>query len=450
MNSLTGERTHDMSHSFSARPGFVFTLLYLIFEFARPQDKFSQLGTIRLGLILISILVVLLFLNWRRLRTVASSQTSCMLMMLFLFALHVPFAANIGRAYIATQGFLVYFILFVSIIVFVDTFDRLRILMNCWIGLMVYIAVNGILGGGNAGSSFLHDENDFALLMNMMLPFGAFLFFYERNRKTKLFYLIASLVCIASVIASFSRGGFIGLLVVAFVVWLTSSRKVLLLGVAGGMALVILNLPIKNTGTLVPDSTYWEEMTKIGQDDVKDFNKESRVEYWKSGWEMFKDHPLGVGPQNFGVLLGDYRSDYFADLNIEPEHMWGKVAHSIWITLLSELGIPGVLIFLSLLLANIRDIRYLKNLSTDGKENQRYAYFLSLAFITSVLGYLASGTFLSALYYPHYWYLTAMIVATRKVVDHAGSSSPKAQDGRVEFEKARPQDNTAPNHQRIG
>src|SRR5260221_4625914 len=214
-----------MSNSLPARPGFVFTLLYLIFEFGRPQDKGGELSTLRLGLILISILVVLLFFNWRRLRMVASSQTSCMLMMLFLLALHVPFAANIGRAYIATQGFFLYFILFVSIIVFVDTFDRLRILMNCWIGLMVYIAVNGILGGGNAGSSFLEDENDFALLMNTMLPFGVFLFFYERNKKTKVFYLIASLLCIASVVASFSRGGFLGLFVVAFVVWVTSSMQ---------------------------------------------------------------------------------------------------------------------------------------------------------------------------------------------------------------------------------
>src|SRR5258706_4847439 len=76
MNSLAVERTRHMSNSLSARPGFVFTLLYLIFEFGRPQDKIGQLSTIRLGLILISILVVLLFFNWRRLRIVASSQTS--------------------------------------------------------------------------------------------------------------------------------------------------------------------------------------------------------------------------------------------------------------------------------------------------------------------------------------------------------------------------------------
>lgn len=436
MNSVAVERTHHMSNSVSARLGFVFTLLYLIFEYGRPQDQISQLSATRPGLILISILVVLLLINWHRLRMAASPQTTRMLLILFLLALHVPFAANIGRAYFATQNFFGYLIIIISIIVFVDTLARLRVFVKCWIFLMVYIAVNGILGGGDAGSSFLKDENDFALLMNMMLPFGVFLFFYERNKKTKLFYLIASLLCIASVIASFSRGGFIGLLVVAFVVWLTSSRKVLLLGVAGGMALVVLNLPITHTGTLVAGSTYWEEMATITQEGGKDFNKESRMEYWKAAWEMFKDHPLGVGPQNFGVLLGNYRTNYFAEQRVLPEHMWGKVAHSIWFTLLPEWGIPGVLLYLSLLLANVRDLRYLKNLSTDGGDIHRFAHFLSLAFITSLAGFLASGTFLSVLYYPHYWYLTAMIVATRKVIDRADSSSSEAQDRRLEFGNA--------------
>src|SRR6266581_2837254 len=121
MNSVTVEPTHHTSNSFSARLGFVFTLFYLIFEFARPQDKISLLGEIRLGLILTIILIVLLFVNWQRLRTAASSQTTYMFLILFLLALHVPFAANIGRAYFETEGFLLHLIAFVSIIVFVDT-----------------------------------------------------------------------------------------------------------------------------------------------------------------------------------------------------------------------------------------------------------------------------------------------------------------------------------------
>lgn len=397
----------------SARFGFVVTMLYLVFDYARPQDQFSLIGTLRPGLILISLLALLLFFNWERLSMAASTQMSRLLLLLFLLALHVPFAVNNGRAYYATQDFLLYVIMFFSIVVFVDTLDRLRTLMKWWTFLMVYVAVKGILGGGVAGSSFLQDENDFALLMNMMLPFSVFLFFYERQKKRKMLYLVASLLCIASVIVSFSRGGFVGLIVVAFVVWLTSSRKVLLLGVIGGMGLVIVNLPVTHVGGEAAGLTYSQRLATITQG--SDSTKEDRLESWKSAWAMFKDHPLGVGPNNFPVWFPEYQTAHFGDRNL-----WGRAAHSLWFTLLPELGIPGVLLYLSLLRANVRDIRYLKNiknLSSDERDTYRFAHFLSLAFATSMAGYFASGTFISVLYYPHYWYLTAMIVATRKVID---------------------------------
>lgn len=408
MNTMTDARVRSAATSF----GFVVTMIYFFFEYGRPQDHISLLGALRPGLILIALLTILLASNWSRLRVAASIQTSRMLALLVLLAIHVPFAVNNGRAYQTTQAFLLFVILFVSVIVYVDTLERLRLFLKYWILLMCYIAVNGIFGGGSAGSSFLTDENDFALLMNMMLPFSVFLFFYEKQKLTKIFYLLASLLCIASIVASFSRGGFIGLVVVALVVWLTSTRKVLLLSVGVILTVIILNLQITHPGTTVAGATYWEEMTTITDDSTKDYNKDSRVELWKSGWDMFLDYPLGVGPQNYPVRLPEYQTEYFSERS-----MWGKAAHSLWFTLLPELGIPGTLLYLSLLLANIRDIRYLKKKPADGRDIDRLAYFLSLAFATSLAGFLASGTFLSVLYYPHYWYLAAMIVTTKKIVD---------------------------------
>lgn len=415
MSSIIDERTQLAS----AGPGFVVTVLYLIFEYGRPQDHISVIGTLRPSLILISLLTILLFSNRSRLGMAASPQTSRMLIMFLLFALHVPFAVNNGRAYYVSQAFLMNVIMFASIIVFVDTLDKLRLFLKCWVYLMIYVAINGIIGGGSAGSSFLADNNDFALLMNLMLPFGIFLFLYEKQKKTKLLYLIASVLAVASIVITVSRGGFVGLITVMFVIWLTSTRKLVSLVLACALVLGIY---------LFADQSYWDRISTI--ETAQDYNAESRLELWKAAWQMFLDHPFGVGPANYSVLLPEYQSEFFGDKN-----MWGKAAHSVWFTLLSELGIPGVLLYLSLLRANVRDLKYLKKLSTDG-DNHRFAHFLALAFMASLAGFFASGTFLSALYYPHYWYLTAMIVATRKVIDHTDSSSAVAQDGQVEFGKA--------------
>ena len=410
MYMVAAKSKQHASESTSARFGYAITVLYIIFEYGRPQDKISLIGILHPSMILSLLMFITLIIHGQCLRLAASPQTSRMLLLLLLFALYVPFVVNNGRAFLATEVFFLDIITCLSIIVFVNTADRLRFFMKCWIWLMIYVAVNGLLGLGSAGSSFLQDENDFAHLMDMMLPFSIFLFLYEKNKKTRLLYLVASCLGLASIVASFSRGGFVGLVAVAFVLWLQIPRKVLVLALTSIILLIVINVPITHPGTVRANSTFWQEMTSISSGD--DYNKDSRLELWKSAWEMFKDNPLGVGPNNYPVRLPEYQTAYFGD-----KIMWGKLAHSIWFTLLSELGIIGVLLYFSLFLANMRDIKYLKTLSTDGSDIHRYAYFLSLTYTASLAGYCASGTFLSVLYYPHYWYLTAMIVATRKIID---------------------------------
>ena len=335
---------------------------------------------------------------------VASPQMFHMVLMLFLLALHVPFARNNFWAFSVTQGFLLLFPFSISIILFVDTFERLRTFMKCWGFLALYIAVNGIRGGGIAGSSFLEDENDFALLVNMMLPFALCLFMYEREKTMKLVYLVTSLLCVASNVISHSRGGFVGLIVVLAVIWLASPRKILSLVLVGILAMGVY---------VSADQRYWDRMATIEQTD--EGTAKGRLDSWQAGWDMFKDHPLGVGPGNYGIYLPKY---YPAS---QPNTMWGRAAHSLWFTLLPELGIPGAILYLFLLRANLRDLSYLRKLSMDG-DGHRFAHFLSRALMASLAGFFAWGTFLSVLFYPHYWYLSAMIVATRQIIDRNLSS----------------------------
>lgn len=398
MKAVAFERPRIGGRSAPISSGFAITVLFLVFEYGRPQDTIGLIGTLRLPGIVTALMIILCF-NSRRLHMAASPQTSRMLLLLFLFALHVPFAHNNFMAYTRTEGFLFFLPFFSSAILFVDSFDKLRVFMKCWIFLMTYLALKGILGHGIAGSSFLEDENDFSLLMNMMLPFGVFLFAYEKKIKTKLFYLIASLLCVASIVSSSSRGGFVGLIAVLVVVWLASPRKVSSLVLVAVLALGVY---------VVADQSYWNDMSTITN--TEEGTAKERTDSWHAGWDMFKDYPFGVGPGNFAVRFQEYQPASF------KRGMWGREAHSLWFTLLPELGIPGVLLYLSLIRVNLRDLWYLKNLSTD-RDSHRFAYFLSLAYMASLAGYFVSGTFLSVLYYPHYWYLTAMIVATRKVID---------------------------------
>lgn len=358
-------------------------------------------------------------------RMVASPQVYRMVLILFLLALHVPFARNNFWAFNTTLGFFLLVPFCISIVLFVDSFERLRVFMKWWIFLAIYIAVNGIRGSGVAGSSFLEDENDVSLLINMMLPFALCLFVYEQQMKMRLVYLITSLLCVAGIVFSRSRGGFLGLIAVLTVIWLASPRKVLSLFLVGVLALGVF---------LVSDQKYWDRMSTIEKTD--EGTAKERTDSWHAGWEMFKDHPFGVGPGNFPIRFPEYQPETM------KRSMWGRQAHSLWFTLLPELGVPGLLLYLSLLWLNLRDLRYLRRLPKDD-DNSRFVYFLSLAYVASLVGYFVSGTFLSVLYYPHYWYLTAMIVATRKIVENADPSKSMVPGHGIELGKSSAQENVA-------
>ncbi|MBI5588809.1 MAG: O-antigen ligase family protein [Deltaproteobacteria bacterium] len=381
--------------------GFVLTLLFIIIEFGRPMDMIPLLRTLHLGMIL-DILLVLSWLIRGNIAQVKSRQTTFTFLFILLLATYIVFARNNYRAYRETKTVLLYMPFFISVIIYINSFERLKKFFNVWIILMVYLSVKGLLGKGIAGSNFLNDENDFSLLMDLMLPFGIFLFLFEKQIKRKILLLVGSILVIGSIVVSFSRGGFVGLLFVFMVAWLFSPKKIASLMIVGILVGALYFLG---------SHTYWNEMRTIS--DPEESTTKQRIEQWTSAWHMFLDKPLGVGGENYPVWYPDYQNP---DIK---RSMWGREAHSLWFTLLPELGIFGVIIYFSLIYYNLRDIFSIIKLKYRTDENLRYAYYLSLALLASLAGFFSAGSFISVLYYPHFFYLTAMTVAIKKIVDRS-------------------------------
>lgn len=378
---------------------FFLTVVFLVIEYGRPMDIIPGVGSIRPAMI-VSVLLALSWILRGNIAQAKSKQTLMVAFFILLLAAYIPFARNNRYAYNQTIAMLLYMPFFLSAIIYINSFERLKRFFNIWMLLMIYLSIKGILGKGIGGSSFLSDQNDFSLLMNMMMPFGFFLFMYEKEFKKKILYLASSLLAVVSVVASSSRGGFVGLLVVLLIIWLFSPKKILSLVFVGLLSITVY---------YSADQKYWDEMSTI--QNTEDNTAKERLDSWTAGWDMFKDNPLGVGGMNFIVRFPEYQPETMT------RGMYGRAAHSLWFTLLPELGIFGVLIYALLLFYNLRNINWLRKFNKEKDDDFRYAYYLSLAFIVSFAGYFASGTFLSVLYYPHYFYITAMIVVTRKLVE---------------------------------
>jgi probable O-glycosylation ligase (exosortase A-associated) len=331
--------------------------------------------------------------------TPQNNQTKLIWAFIALLAAYVPFVRNNYFAYATTKNMLSYMPFILSTIICVNSIGRLKSMIFVCICLMIYVSCYSLFYKGVGSGNYFKDENDLGLYMNIWIPFCYFLFVAEKKKLKKVVYASGLLIGIASIVVSFSRGGFVGLVCVFLVIWLFSPRKVISLVVICVLASLVFFFAPKE---------YWNRM-----DTIKDTNEGTALERrltWEAAWDMFLDNPLGVGGNNFQVRFPEYQSPKF------KRGMWGRVAHSLWFTLIPELGIFGIIIYFLLLFYNLRDIFSLRRI-TAKKENQdvKYLHYLSSAFIASLVGYFAAGTFLSVLYYPHYWYVCGIIVAASQI-----------------------------------
>ncbi|MGH8550019.1 MAG: hypothetical protein ACRERU_15730, partial [Methylococcales bacterium] len=163
-------------------------------------------------------------------------------------AAHIPFAVNNFWAFQMTQTMFITFVAYLSIIHFVDTFEKFKKMMAAWIWIHLFLGISGILMGGRGIGGFIGDENDFALVLNMAIPFAFFMGMAVNTaiEKVKLFFTTGVLVL--CVTATFSRGGFLGLVSVAGFCWLKSPRKVMTLVLAFLLFCTVAVLEPENWG----------------------------------------------------------------------------------------------------------------------------------------------------------------------------------------------------------
>jgi probable O-glycosylation ligase (exosortase A-associated) len=391
---------------------FLLVLGYLFIDYARPQDWFSPLQALRPGMLVLTG-GILSLLYYKKIYLPKTARF--IIAFLCVMGAMVPFATNNFAAYVFTKDFAIFiFGAVIPLMTFVTTTRQISILFRFWVAMNVVLSLYGITHGGRGVGSFLGDENDFSLALNVGLPYAFFFMGTSKSTIERLAMIAALGLAVVGVVTSLSRGGFVGLISVGLMCWLLSPKKI------RSLLIVLATVGIL---TLTVSDSYWAEMQTIKTADQEGDTGYNRIYFWGIGWHMFLDHPiLGVGPANFQYNSFDYEDP---DMAARGFHVWGKAAHSLYFTLLPEEGIVGVFLFLSIMFSAMalrRGVRKKFNqvrrktpsLITPELHEMRMA---SLAIDVSLIGYLVSGAFISVLYYPHFWLNAAFSVALKRVFD---------------------------------
>ena len=388
---------------------FSLVLGYLFFEFGRPQALLPPLEVLHVP----AILAVLLVLSLARARVPLwrDRQTQLLLWLFALMFLHIPIAMNNFFALAITRVMLITFVAYLGIITFIDSTEKFKKLINLWLIIHVYLAINGILKGGRGIGGFIADENDFCMALNMALPFPFFMGMSETRRIKKLAYFAIALLILFTIMATLSRGGFVGLVGVGGYCWMRSKRKAL-----SAFLIVLLAFFM----FLAAPPTYWDEVRSIQEEGSQTGTGEDRVYLWKIAWKMFLHNPiLGVGQGNVSFQFEKYETMGGNTEGLHGRSRAGRAMHSLYFTLLPEWGLVGTVLYGMIVYRTYRDVRFLcrfrlpKNHGGlgDAARIQTWGYAME----GSLVAFFVCGIFISVLTYPSFWVMMGFVIALRKI-----------------------------------
>jgi len=240
----------------------------------------------------------------------------------------------------------------------------------------------------------------------------------EKNIWLKILASWSMLVCVFSVILSYSRGGLLALIASSLIILLHQRPRITQVLFALIMVIVIfVNIPglySERMKTLV-------DLVTGAVDPRQEVSVSVRTNAVIVGLRMFSDYPIfGVGMRNFPA----HYLDYSRQIGLDPTGTeWSP--HNLYIEVLCETGIMGFLAFISILAFSF--IRTIKAWIVFRREKLTSYASLTVGFGAGLVGYLMAGIFLQNSYPRYFWALVGIALAldqiSKNIEEETGISS---------------------------
>ena len=244
--------------------------------------------------------------------------------------------------------------------------------------------------------SFLAGNNEIALALTMIMPLLWYLWRQVDGKWAKRALAAGFLLCLASVLASYSRGAYLAIAAMLGAIWWRSDRKWLGTGLVVIAAMLAFGLmPEKFTQRVDSIADYKEDASAMG-----------RINAWQFATNVALDHPVMGG--GYGVFNRDAFRRYAPD----PERFHD--AHSIYFEVLGEHGFVGLALFLGFAGFAFLETQRIRKATREDPE-KLWAFDLVTALQASGIAYAVGGAFLGLAYLDLPYQLVALAVLAGRV-----------------------------------
>jgi putative inorganic carbon (HCO3(-)) transporter len=377
---------------------FWFVLIYLFFEYVRPQQIYERiLGPPYARIAIILALFAFVF-EQRRFRFRTPDLLLAVFSVVVLLSSVTAFepAASYGRI----TDYFSWVVIYLLIANAVDTEGRFLVFT---LSFLLYSfkmsnfatrswAQDGFVyrdWGTTGAPGFFQNSGEFGIQMCIFIPLVvAFILALRDNWPRWMRWLAWGMAATAvtGIVGSSSRGALVGL--AAVVLWFLMKTRHRFRAVMATIVLAGFVYAI----TPPEEKIRFEQM---GQDKTSI----NRTTYWKHGLEIMENYPiLGIGYANW---------PQYYEINYGVQ----ALPHNIFIEAGAELGCTGLAAFLALIGCTFVLNRRTRKLAQGLGERGRFMFYMAHGLDGALVGFMASGFFVTVLYYPFFWINFGMTVA---------------------------------------
>ncbi len=206
-------------------------------------------------------------------------------------------------------------------------------------GLFQYVTGEDLLRGRTLipedhlrriSSSFIHPNDFGAYLAAMGALFGSMLFFAKNNLKKAVFFLAVTILALACLFLTGSRGA-----------WMSFAAAFMVVGILKGKRIAALFAGLILAIFLLMPSGSRQRIFEVA--DLQGGTSWERVMIWSGSVDMIRERPiLGFGVNTFSKHFPDYKPENYPD---------DRYAHNCYLQMAAEIGIIGTLFFIAFIAA---------------------------------------------------------------------------------------------------
>jgi O-antigen ligase len=404
----------DSPHTFLKRGhvlSFGALFLFTIILYARPAEFYPSAWTNSLALIVGLVTLVCFTATQISLEGTLTARTPevyfvLLLMVTALFS--IPLALNPAVAWETFTGtFIRCVVIFIVIVNVVRTEARLKGILFLALASAIWLSVGAIndyrLGlmtvegyrAGGRGGGIFGNSNDMALHLVTILPISIALLFGSRGLARKLIFGVCAAVMLAAIVLSYSRGAFIGLVVVLIFLTMKIGRgnrlgiSLAIVVVAAGFLFLA---PGNYGGRLL--SIFIPSLDTGGSADFR------RDELFRSLYVSLRHPFLGIGMGNYQPMIS----------------LRGLVTHNSYTQVAAEMGMAALACYLMFIVTPLRKLAQIGRETFKVHRSSNFHY-LALGLQASLLAYIVSSFFLSVAFSWYVYYLVGLAVCLRRIYE---------------------------------